>query len=101
MDNSKLKLTWEQLFVYLYLLVKIKMQTKARVVNITFLREAIKRIMIRKGGFHVGTVRYIIEAMVKLDLIERKNKIGLYILKEHPGERRIINLINSGVLSFE
>lgn len=77
------------------------MRTRVKVVDVKFLKEEIKRVIIRKGGFHAGSVKYIINAMVKLELIERKNKIGLYILKEHPGERRIINLIKSGSLSFE
>lgn len=84
------------LFYPLFILVNIKKKARSKIVDIRFLKEEVSRLVIRKGGFSSWTVKYIIEDMVKLGLIERKNKTGLYILNDNPGERRIINLINFG-----
>lgn len=89
MDNA-VKLN---LFYPLFILVKIKEKSNSRIVDVRFLTEEIKRIATRNGGFPSKAAKYILEDMVKLKLVERKNKIGLYLLNEHPGERRIKTLI--------
>ena len=41
----------KQLFFYLFLLVKLKENTKSKVVDTKYLKEEISRIVVRKGGF--------------------------------------------------
>ena len=83
----------KQLFFYLFLLVKIKENTKSKVVDTKYLKEEISRIVVRKGGFPSRMVKYLINDLVKLGLIERKNKVNLYILNETNTEKKVKNLI--------
>ena len=83
----------KQLFFYLFLLVKIKENTKSKVVDTKYLKEEISRIVVRKGGFPSRMVKYLINDLVKLGLIERKNKVNLFILSENNCEKKIKNLI--------
>lgn len=83
----------KQLFFYLFLLVKLKENTKSKVVDTKYLKEEISRIVVRKGGFPSRMVKYLINDLVKLDLITRKNKVNLYILNESNAEKKVKNLI--------
>jgi hypothetical protein len=83
----------KQLFFYLFLLVKLKENTKSKVVDTKYLKEEISRIVVRKGGFPSRMVKYLINDLVKLNLIERKNKVNLFILSENNCEKKIKNLI--------
>lgn len=83
----------KQLFFYLFLLVKIKENTKSKVVDTKYLKEEISRIVVRKGGFPSRMVKYLINDLVKLNLIERKNKVNLFILNDNTCEKKIKNLI--------
>jgi hypothetical protein len=83
----------KQLFFYLFLLVKLKENTKSKVVDTKYLKEEISRIVVRKGGFPSRMVKYLINDLVKLGLIERKNKVNLFILSENNCEKKIKNLI--------
>ncbi len=85
----------KELFFYLYLLVKIKENTRFQVVDTGYLKEEISRIVVRKGGFPKRMVKYLINDLVKLKLIERKNRVNLYILNESNAEKKVKNLINS------
>ena len=83
----------KQLFFYLFLLVKLKENTKSKVVDTKYLKEEIIRIVVRKGGFPSRMVKYLINDLVKLGLIERKNKVNLFILNDNTCEKKIKNLI--------
>lgn len=83
----------KQLFFYLFLLVKLKENTKSKVVDTKYLKEEISRIVVRKGGFPSRMVKYLINDLVKLNLIERKNKVNLFILNDNTCEKKIKNLI--------
>lgn len=83
----------KQLFFYLFLLVKLKENTKSKVVDTKYLKEEISRIVVRKGGFPSRMVKYLINDLVKLGLITRKNKVNLYILNESNAEKKVKNLI--------
>jgi hypothetical protein len=83
----------KQLFFYLFLLVKLKENTKSKVVDTKYLKEEISRIVVRKGGFPSRMVKYLINDLVKLNLIERKNKVNLFILSENNCEKKVKNLI--------
>jgi hypothetical protein len=83
----------KQLFFYLFLLVKLKENTKSKVVDTKYLKEEISRIVVRKGGFPKRMVKYLINDLVKLGLITRKNKVNLYILNESNAEKKVKNLI--------
>ena len=83
----------KQLFFYLFLLVKLKENTKSKVVDTKYLKEEISRIVVRKGGFPSRMVKYLINDLVKLGLITRKNRVNLYILNESNAEKKVKNLI--------
>jgi hypothetical protein len=83
----------KQLFFYLFLLVKLKENTKSKVVDTKYLKEEISRIVVRKGGFPKRMVKYLINDLVKLGLITRKNKVNLFILNENNCEKKVKNLI--------
>jgi hypothetical protein len=83
----------KQLFFYLFLLVKLKENTKSKVVDTKYLKEEISRIVVRKGGFPSRMVKYLINDLVKLGLITRKNKVNLFILNENNCEKKVKNLI--------
>lgn len=85
----------KELFFYTYLLIKIKENAKFQVVDTSYLKEEIGRIVVRKGGFPKRMVKYLINDLVKLNLIERKNKVNLYVLNETNSEKKVKNLINS------
>ena len=84
-------------FLPCFLLVNMKQNAPSKIVDIRFLREEISRLLIRRGGLSKWTIKYIIEDLIKVGAIERKNKTGLYILRDLPNERRITNLINLGI----
>lgn len=83
----------KQLFFYIFLLVKLKENTKSKVVDTKYLKEEISRIVVRKGGFPKRMVKYLINDLVKLGLITRKNKVNLFILNENNCEKKVKNLI--------
>jgi DNA-binding IclR family transcriptional regulator len=83
----------EKPFLYIFLLIKLKKKTKTKIVSKKFLSEQISRILIRKGGLPKFTIKYLIQDLVDLELLEKLNKTGTYMLKDHKQENKIKALL--------
>ena len=83
-------------FLHLFILTRIKKKTRSVIVNKTFLRDQIGRILLRAGGLPKFMIKYIIEDMVKLGLIESINHRDLYKLLECDEEKKVNILFVEG-----
>jgi len=80
-------------FLYVFILIKLKKKTNTRIVNKRFLSEQIARLLIRNGGLPKYTVKYLIQDLVDLNLIDKVNKTGTYMLKDCKQENKIKALL--------
>jgi len=80
-------------FLHLFILTRIKKNMKTEIVDVHFLKENIGRVILRKGGVPSLMVKYVIEDMIQLGLIERVNKRGLYKILDVPEEKKILQIM--------
>lgn len=80
-------------FLHLFLFTKIKGHTRTDIVDKSYLKEVIGRAIIKKGGLPRYMVKYIIDDMVEMDLIERINNRDLYKLKKDKSEGKMRALL--------
>lgn len=96
MVSERVKVEGKHLFFYLYLIIRIKENSKSQIVDKKYLKKEIAHLIVRRGGFPKRMIKYLIDDLVKLNLISKKNKVNLYILNDDccKEERKIRNLIN-------
>ena len=80
-------------YLHIYLLVKLKQQTKIDIVDKEFLKTRIGRILYMKGGIPKLMIKYIIQDMVDMGLITCLNKREIYRLNSCKTEQRIKALL--------
>lgn len=78
--------------LYVFLLTRIKKDYRLDLIEKKDLSEGIGRLIIRSGGLPRFMIKYIIEDMVKLGMIECVNNRELYRLKSCPEEKKIAGL---------
>ena len=82
----------QNLFYHSFIHYKIKEKNKSNLIDLYTLKEIIGRITIRNGGFPRWAIKYIIEDLVTLGLLERKNK-SLFEIKDSNLENKIKALV--------
>jgi len=80
--------------LYAYLHLKIKEKNKTNFTNTKYLKEVIRRVVVRGGGYPRFIIKHLIEELIELDLLERVNS-NSYKIKESSCDNRIRLLINS------
>lgn len=80
-------------FLYIFISSRIRKSTRTNIINKEFLREQIGRILIRSGGLPKFMIKYIIEDLVKYEILTKLNKTNLYRLNKVNEEKRINLLI--------
>lgn len=76
-------------FLHLFILTRIKRNTKCNIIDKGFLYNQIARVILRNGGIPKFMIKYVIEDMVELGLIECINNRDLYKLNEIKEEKKI------------
>lgn len=76
-------------FLHVFLLTRLKKNTDTQIVDKKFLKDHLRRILARPTGFPKFMIKYIINDLVKLKLIESINGRELYKLLSCPEEKRI------------
>ena len=80
-------------FLYVFISSRIRKSTKTEIINKEFLKEQVGRIIIRAGGIPKFMIKYIIEDLVKYEILTKVNKTNLYKLNKIDEERQINLLI--------
>ena len=69
------------IYAYLYMIIRDKSNT--RFINVHKLKETVKRVIVKRGGIPRYLVQDILEDLIELNLIERKNNCTYEILKDN------------------
>ncbi len=80
-------------FLYVFISSRIRRSTKQEIINKDFIKEQIGRIIIRAGGIPKFMIKYIIEDLVKYEILTKINKTNLYRLNKIDEEKQINLLI--------
>ena len=80
-------------FLYLFISSRIRRSTRTEIIDKNFLKEQIGRIIIRNGGVPKFMIKYIIEDLVKYEILTKVNKTNLYRLNKVAEEKQINILI--------
>lgn len=82
-------------FLHLFIFSKIKKGSRCDIVDKTYLKEVIGRVLIRKGGLPRHMVKYIIDDLVELELLEEVNNREVYKLKADKSTKKVEALLNA------
>lgn len=80
-------------FLHLFILTKIRDKATNDFIDRSILKEQIARIILRKGGLPKFMVKYVIQDLIDLGIIEQINNNGLFRLNKIKEEKRIRNLL--------
>ena len=80
-------------FIYVFLSYRIRKCARTDLLNKDFLKEQVGRVMIRSGGLPKFMIKYIIEDLVKYDILTKLNKTNLYRLNKVDEEKQLNVLI--------
>jgi len=79
--------------MYIFLSYRMRKCTKTDLINKDFLKEQLGRILIRSGGLPKFMIKYVIEDLVKYNILEKLNKTNLYRLNKVDEEKQLNFLI--------
>ena len=68
-----MELTGDIPIIYAYLYYKLKKSTRTDYIRVADIKAISARIIIKKGGFPRFLIKYIVEDLIKLKLLEREN----------------------------
>jgi predicted transcriptional regulator len=72
--------------------MKLKENTKTKIVDGKYLKEHVSRVIVRNGGIPKFMVKYIIDDLIKLGLVKRL-KFNEYELLESDYDKKIKQLM--------
>ncbi len=79
--------------IYAYLYLKVRQKSQVSIIDRQKLKEILRRTILKKGGFPRFMIKYIIEEMKELELLQQINR-GSYRILESNCEKKIKSLIN-------
>ena len=79
--------------LYAFIYVRLINKNKTSLINQRYLKEILRRIVIRKGGIPNFMIKYLIEDMIGFGLIERLN-CNSYRILENDCKKKIQRIIS-------
>ena len=80
--------------IYTYIYMKLKENSRTSIINVYPLKETIARVIIRKGGLPKFMVKYVVDDLIVLGLLERLSKENYKILESNC-DKRVKQLVAS------